>query len=235
MSDATLWAVVPAAGTGSRMRADRPKQYLDVAGKTVIEHAIDRLLAHPAVTGVVVALRPDDPWWPTLPCATDPRIIPVTGGVERSDSVASALDHLSGIAPAESWVLVHDAARPCLRQRDLDRLIQEAGSHAVGGLLAAPLADTLKRLGPGGEVVETVERAGLWRALTPQMFRLAALREALAEARQAGVAVTDESAALERLGHHPLLVPGHPDNLKITHPEDLPLAERFLARNGGGG
>ena len=236
MSNEAIWAVIPAAGVGTRMGGEIPKQYLPLCGKTVIEHSIERLLALPRIDGAVVALREDDPWWPELACAGRADIRVAHGGAERADSVRNALATLRQDLPEQTWVVVHDAARPCLRSGDVERLLDTAEGHAVGGLLALPLFDTIKRAGPGGEVAETVERSGLWRALTPQMFRLGPLHDALCVAHEAGRMVTDEAQAMELAGHHPLLVPGHADNLKITHPQDLSLAELYLARlqeNGG--
>ncbi len=230
MSVERVWAVVPAAGSGRRMGSERPKQYLPLGTQPVLAHTLERLLGHPAVTAVVVALRAEDPYWPQLPLADDPRIRAVTGGAERMHSVWAGLDALAGEAAAEDWVLVHDAARPCLRRSDLDRLFAALAEDPVGGLLALPMADTVKRADASGRVQETVDRSTLWRALTPQMFRYGLLRRALAAAMEAGVLVTDEAQAVERLGQRPRLVQGHADNIKITHPGDLALAALFLSR-----
>ncbi|SIR96769.1 2-C-methyl-D-erythritol 4-phosphate cytidylyltransferase [Aquipseudomonas alcaligenes] len=217
-----FWVVIPAAGIGSRMRADRPKQYLQLAGRTILEHTLDCFLDHPRLKGLVLSLAADDPYWPALPCATDPRIQRVEGGAERADSVLAGLLCLVELgAQAGDWVLVHDAARPNLARSDLDRLLAELADDPVGGLLAVPARDTLKRIGADGRVVETVDRSLIWQAYTPQMFRFAALHRALADALVAGVAVTDEASALEWAGQAPKLVEGRADNLKITRPEDL--------------
>lgn len=223
-----LWGVVPAAGIGARMEADRPKQYLTLAGRAVIQHSIERLLALEALQGVVVSIAADDPWWPTLEWSDPGRVHRVAGGAERSDSVLNALEWLSAHQPEDPWVLVHDAARPCLSEGDLQKLVTGVEHHPVGGILAAPVADTLKRAGAGQEIVETVDRATLWRALTPQMFRLQMLRRALQQGRAAGVAVTDDAQAIERLGQSATLVEGRATNLKITHPGDLAVAEEIL-------
>ncbi len=222
------WAVVPAAGVGARMQADRPKQYLPLLGKTVIEHTLLRLLRHPPVSGVVVAISSDDAWWPDVSIEADKPLWVATGGDERCHSVLSALQTLSARAADRDWVLVHDAARPCLRSEDMDELIRQCQGHPAGGLLAVPVRDTLKRAGDTREVLETVDRSHLWHAQTPQMFRLGELRAALQQALAAGSLVTDEASAMERAGHAPLLVEGHADNIKITHPEDLALAELYL-------
>jgi len=217
-----FWVVIPAAGIGSRMHADRPKQYLQLAGRTILEHTLDCFLDHPRLKGLVLSLAADDPFWPALPCATDPRIQRVEGGAERADSVLAGLKAIVELGAQEGdWVLVHDAARPNLARSDLDRLLAELADDPVGGLLAVPARDTLKRIGADGRVAETVDRSLIWQAYTPQMFRFAALHRALADALVAGVAVTDEASALEWAGQAPKLVEGRADNLKITRPEDL--------------
>ncbi len=215
------------------MQADRPKQYLSLVGKTVIQHSIERLLAHPEVGGVVVALAANDPWWPELEWSDPGRIHRVAGGAERSDSVRNALQWLADHQQDDPWVLVHDAARPCLGAADLQRLVETLASHPVGGILAAPVADTLKRAGSAAEIVETVDRSVLWRALTPQMFRLRKLLDALEQVRVSGVAITDDAQAIERLGLQPQLVEGSVTNLKVTHPGDLVVAEEILKRGEG--
>ena len=224
-----FWVVIPAAGVGSRMRADRPKQYLPLAGRTILEHTVDCFLEHPQLRGLVISLATDDPWWPTLTCARDSRIQRADGGAERADSVLAGLRKLGELgAEVDDWVLVHDAARPNLTRDDLERLLSELASDPVGGLLAVPVRDTLKRVGPDGRVRETVDRSVIWQAYTPQMFRLGALQDALARALAEGAVVTDEASALEWVGHSPRLIEGRADNLKITRPEDLQwLAQRW--------
>ncbi len=223
-----LWGVVPAAGIGARMQADRPKQYLPLAGGCVIQHSIERLLGLDGLQGVVVSLAADDPWWPTLQWRDPARIHRVEGGAERSDSVLHALEWLSNHTADDSWVLVHDAARPCLSSQDLHSLVETLREDDVGGILAAAVADTLKRADERAQIVETVDRSTLWRALTPQMFRLGMLREALRQARSNGEAVTDDAQAVERMGYRARLVEGAATNLKITHPGDLAVAEEIL-------
>lgn len=223
----SFWVVVPAAGIGSRMRANRPKQYLQLGDKTILEHTLGCFLGHPLLQGLVVSVASDDPYWPGLACATDRRVHRADGGHERADSVLSGLRSLSDLGAGDSdWVLVHDAARPNLALDDLNHLLSTLADDAVGGLLAVPARDTLKRAGADGRVQETVDRSVIWQAFTPQMFRLGALREALADALASGVAVTDEASALEWAGHHPRLVEGRADNLKITRPEDLKWLEQ---------
>lgn len=217
-----FWALIPAAGVGSRMAADRPKQYLELAGQTIIEHTLACFLDHPQLLGVVVSLAADDPYWPHLACAADPRIRRATGGRERADSVLGGLRRLGELgAQARDWVLVHDAARPNLARTDLDLLLAELADDPVGGLLAVPARDTLKRVGSDGRVLETVDRALIWQAYTPQMFRLAELQQALGDALLAGANITDEASALEWMGRSPRLIEGRGDNLKVTRPEDL--------------
>ncbi len=227
-----FWAVVPAAGVGARMAADRPKQYLQLGGRTILEHSLNCFLDHPSVKGVVVSLAADDPFWPTLPCANDSRIQRANGGRERADSVLNALLLLHAQGAADSdWVLVHDAARPNLARSDLDRLLLELADDPVGGLLAVPARDTLKRADANGRVSATVDRSTIWQAYTPQMFRLGALHRALADSLVAEVAITDEASAIEWSGQAPRLIEGRNDNIKVTRPEDLEwLRQRWALR-----
>lgn len=222
-------AVVPAAGVGSRMKADRPKQYLKINGKTILEHTVEKLLAHPQVSQIVVAISDDDPYYPELPLTQNPQVIRVAGGSERADSVLSALDCIEKQQLGD-WVMVHDAARPCVQLSDIDKLISTAMNHDVGAILAAPVRDTMKR-GAQGQIEHTVERADLWHALTPQMFRAEPLWNVLSEALKQGVSITDEASAFEWKGFPPALVAGRSDNFKITQPEDLALAEFYLSQN----
>ncbi|MFG1173569.1 2-C-methyl-D-erythritol 4-phosphate cytidylyltransferase [Erwiniaceae bacterium CAU 1747] len=221
-------AIVPAAGIGSRMLSECPKQYLSIGNKTILEHSLDALLAHHAVTQVIVALSPDDVHFSRLPVANDPRILQVVGGSQRADSV------LAGLMAAENaqWVLVHDAARPCLHLSDLTRLLELTQRSEVGGILAAPVRDTMKRSATDGSetIAHTVEREALWHALTPQLFPLSLLRNCLERALREGASITDEASALEYCGYHPELVSGRSDNLKVTRPEDLALAEFYLTQ-----
>ncbi|MDU9409906.1 2-C-methyl-D-erythritol 4-phosphate cytidylyltransferase [Pseudomonas sp. zfem001] len=223
-----FWLVIPAAGVGARMAADRPKQYLQIAGRCILEHTLHCFLDHPGLLGAVVCVAVDDPFWPQLPVAGDARIRRAPGGHERADSVLAGLEALfAGGAGREDWVLVHDAARPNLSKDDLERLLDSLADDPVGGLLAVPARDTLKRAGSDGRVVETVDRSVIWQAYTPQMFRLGALREALAQALKEGVAVTDEASAMEWAGQSPRLIEGRADNLKVTRPEDLHYLQRI--------
>ncbi len=223
------WVVIPAAGVGRRMGADRPKQYLPLLGHTVLEWTVARMQAVPGVEGIVLALATDDPWWPELPLAGTPGLDVAPGGAERCHSVLNALEALQGRAREEDTVLVHDAARPCVRPEDVVRLLQAVQGDEAGGLLGVPVRDSMKRAA-GDRVDHAVEREGLWHALTPQAFPWGVLRRALAAALAAGEQPTDEAAAVARTGLRPRLVEGHADNLKITRPEDLALAEFYLRR-----
>jgi 2-C-methyl-D-erythritol 4-phosphate cytidylyltransferase len=226
------WAIVPAAGSGSRMAADVPKQYLQIQGKTILQHTVERLIAHPQIDGVVVAVAADDQRWDEFKFQTNKPIIKTLGGEERCHSVKNALYEVSRHGNEQDWVLVHDAARPCLRHKDLNKLIAQLSDHMVGGLLAYPVKDTMKRSDDKQRIIETVDRNGLWHALTPQMFRLHLLRDALNKAIDDGFLVTDEASAVEHAGYKPKLVEGGSDNIKITNPEDLSLAEFYLSRLG---
>ena len=221
------WVIIPAAGKGQRMAGTVPKQYLTLAGRSVLEWSLAPFLVRPEFHAIVVALAVDDARWPLLPLASDKRILAVEGGAERADSVRAGLMAIAEHAHAQDWVLVHDAARPCLAAEDLENLLATVADDPVGGLLAVPVPDTLKRAGEDGRVDVTVSRTRMWRALTPQMFRYGLLRQALEQG--SGVHVTDESSAVEALGLKPRLVAGRGDNLKITVPEDIAVAERQLA------
>jgi len=228
-SAAALWAVVPAAGGGRRTGAATPKQYLEVAGKTLLQHVLCRLRAHPRIRGIVAVLAAagaPPPEWSAGPGAP---VRAVAGGAERCHSVLNGLRALADTADARDWALVHDAARPCLHPEDLERLIREGAGHPVGGVLAAPVQDTLKRAGPADEIAETVPREGLWQALTPQIFRLGRLTRALEETIRRGLAVSDEAQAMEiAYGDKPLLIRARHDNRKLTYPADLEWVRHAL-------
>lgn len=225
-----FWAVVPAAGRGTRMGSGMPKQYLSVAGRTVAEHTLSRLLSFGRFSCVQVAIAESDGHFCQLPQASDTRIRTCVGGGERSDSVRSALAALAGDAADEDFVLVHDIARPCVRLSDVARLIDTVGKDAVGGILARRATDTVKQAGEGDRIAATLDRSGIWLAATPQMFRFGLLRDALAQAAADGVSVTDEAQAIERLGYSQILVECARDNIKITTPDDLALAAFWLQR-----
>jgi 2-C-methyl-D-erythritol 4-phosphate cytidylyltransferase/2-C-methyl-D-erythritol 2,4-cyclodiphosphate synthase len=232
-----LWAIVPAAGRGERFASASlsiPKQYTPLLGKSMLEWSLRALLTEPRIHGIVVVLAAGDERWSEVARNLDsPKVLTTIGGPHRQDSVMNGLEYLAAKAQADDWVLVHDAARPCLRGNDVGALVDAlenrlAGAAAgIGGVvLAAPIVDTVKRELANG--LETVDRAGLWRALTPQVFAYGQLRSALEDAASAGVAVTDEAQAMERLGIRAVLVPGSPFNIKVTRAEDLELAAAIL-------
>ena len=224
-----IWAIVPAAGRGSRYGGATPKQYLDIAGLPLIAYSLRAVLAHPSVGGAMVVLAEDDALWPGWTEVEGKPVRTCVGGEARADSVLAGLSALPDDVRPDDFVLVHDAARPHLRASDLERLLDVGRGDPVGAILATPVRDTLKLAGDDGGIDGTQSRDRLWRALTPQLFRRFQLTRALEAARDAGVAVTDEAMAMERQGHRPLLVEGSDDNLKVTTPADLPLAE-FLLR-----
>lgn len=228
------FAVIPAAGSGSRFGAPLPKQYLSINGLPLIRHAIDALLADARIARVIVVLSPDDRDWHAdcMPADKPERMSVIrVGGATRAESVLNGIKWLSEQIKSDSndWVLVHDAARPCLSRAQIDTLISTLTDDPVGGLLAIPVADTVKRADAKNRVDATVDRRQLWQAQTPQMFRLDLLQQAL-NAVDLAVA-TDESAAIEALGHAPKLVPGSLSNLKVTYPADLPLATAIINSN----
>ena len=242
------WLVMPAAGSSQRFGGALRKPFAPLAGHTLLAHSLQTLRAHRAYAGGVLAVAAEDRARPEVTALLDARLSVVAGGARRCDSVLCALGALAARAAPTDWVLVHDAARPCLSAADLERLLVAGSTHAVGALLAAPMADTVKRAAPAvpgaeagaggaGEAATaaavpcegTVDRATLWRALTPQMFRYAPLCAALRRALQAGRAPTDEAQAFEWLGQMPLLVPSRESNIKVTTAEDLAVAAAVLA------
>jgi len=223
------FALLPAAGVGARMGADHPKQYLDIHGRPLIWHAIRAFDSHPAIARVYVVISSEDGWWDGYDWSGFARLTVLRrGGATRAESVLNGLGAMVGEVKAEDWILVHDAARPCLSRLLLDKLFAAVDGDGVGGILAAPVADTLKREGEGGRIRETVSRERLWGAQTPQMFRYGLLTQAL---HQAGKWVTDEASAVEALGLAPLLVESDLTNLKVTYPRDLEVAAWLLGRS----
>lgn len=211
------------------MGAEVPKQYLELAGRRVIEHSVERFSSHPRIAGIVVAVSPGDRLFDEARFSGNRQPLRCDGGRERFESVLNGLDALRGEGAAEKdWVMVHDAVRPCLRREDIDKLIDAAAAHPVGGVLGTRARDTMKRADEDGEIRDTVNRADLWHAFTPQMFRLGALADALRRAIVDKVTVTDESQAMERIGAFGRMVEGHSDNVKITTAQDLELAARYL-------
>ena len=225
------WAVVPAAGLGRRFGGDTPKQYLNLAGRPLIEHTLRALLRHPGIDAAMVAIAPDDPYWAGWREMEGKPVYTCMGGGERADSVLAALMALPATVDEDQWVLVHDAARPCVPAMDLTRLIALGQADPVGALLAAPVRDTIKSCDPASMHVKRTEpRETLWRALTPQMFRRGGLTRALRSAMKAGMVVTDEAMAMERLRLKPLLVEGSDENIKVTTPADLAVVEALLKK-----
>jgi 2-C-methyl-D-erythritol 4-phosphate cytidylyltransferase / 2-C-methyl-D-erythritol 2,4-cyclodiphosphate synthase len=233
-----LWAIVPAAGRGERFASTAsssiPKQYTPLLGRSVLEWSLRALLTEPRIQGIVVVLAAGDAHWAEIARNLDsPKLLTTIGGAHRQDSVMNGLEYLAPTAQPDDWILVHDAARPCLRAGDLSALVDaleknpRSAAVDIGGVvLAAPIVDTIKRELPNG--LETVDRTGLWRALTPQVFAYAALRKALNDAAADKLAVTDEAQAMERLGIRAALVPGSPFNIKVTRAEDLEVAAAIL-------
>jgi 2-C-methyl-D-erythritol 4-phosphate cytidylyltransferase len=224
-----LWCVVPAAGRGVRAGGDLPKQYQLLAGRPLIEHTLERLAAHPRIGGLLVTLAATDRHWPGIAVPGGKPVITAVGGAERSDSVLAGIDALPASVAADDFVLVHDAARPCVRLADIGRLVGQVDG-TDGGLLGAPLRDTLKHADAQGRSESTEPREQRWRAFTPQVFRRAPLAAALREAARRGLKVSDEAMAMELAGFRPLLVEGAEDNIKVTTAADFALAEFLLAR-----
>ena len=223
-----VWAVVPAAGIGSRFGGALPKQYVRVNGTPIIGHTLDVLLSHPLIDDVFVAIKAGDAEWLNADYVDHPQITTVTGGATRSQSVFNGLLALSEHAKPDDWVMVHDAVRPCLTQQLIDKLLTTLAGHTVGGLLGVPAVDTLKSVNSQDEILGTLSRECIWHAQTPQVFRYKVLFEALKKAVEEGFQVTDESSAVERLGFLPKMVMGAYSNRKITTPEDLFLLSSRL-------
>lgn len=230
-SAAKCWAVLPAAGIGTRMQCDTPKQYLEIDGVTLLEYSLQALLACGRIEQIAVALHAEDSIAQSLAVFADARVRRVTGAAQRSGSVLAGLHNLEAVAAPDDWVLVHDAARPCLSSSSLGALMQAVMDSGVGGILAEPVVDTVKRAGSDGMVEQTLDRSQLWRAQTPQMFRLRELLDALESAERAGLEITDEASAMEFAGHKVQLVPGEAANLKVTRTDDLALAAWYLAQH----
>ena len=222
---------MPAAGIGSRMAADIPKQYLPLNNRTVIEWTLFKLLSVDRIQHVVVAVAEHDSHWSQLAISRHSQVRTAVGGKQRADSVLNSLQALDGLAAEHDWVLVHDAARPCVGSKTVDDLIDGLESEPVGGILAVPVADTLKLASHETPpcIAKTIDRNHIWAAQTPQMFRFGLLKRALISAQQDGFAVTDEASAIEHMGFEPRLVAGRSDNLKITTPDDLVLAQLIMA------
>ena len=212
------------------MCAAKPKQYLLLNGQTILERSLNRLLELPFLKGVVVAIASDDDDWPSLAVSRHPLVHCVAGGAERADSVLNALQFLQDKLGENDWVMVHDAARPCVRLASIEILCAQMADDKVGGILAMPVTDTIKKISQGSVIEKTIDRRVLWQAQTPQLFRYAVLHECLARTLARQENITDEASALELCGYSAKVVEGSSDNIKITRPGDLALAE-FILRN----
>lgn len=226
MNKPTYSAVIVAAGIGQRVGADIPKQYLPLLDKTIIEHSLQPFLDHPKIANVVVSLAKNDRWFSQLSLSTHPKLQTVIGGKERVDSVLSAL---YAVEP-NHYVLVHDAARPCITQDDIDKLMCHVESNNCSAILGSRVRDTMKRTHKNNQIQQTVERDDLWHALTPQVFQTALLIEAI-ENNKTPLLITDEASAMEMAGIPVAIIEGRSDNLKVTHPDDLILAALFLKQH----
>jgi len=226
--DRQVWAVIPATGSGARMQADRPKQYLSLGVKTILEHTLDNLLAYPAIRGVVLILHEHDDHWPSLNYQSEKKLLTCHGGQERHHSVFNGLNCLRKHQGNNCDVLIHDAVRPFVPHQDLDRLLEAITLNDAGAILASPVADTLKLADSAEKIVSTQSREHLWRAFTPQAFRLDLIHQALEAVIKRNLQVTDDASAMELAGYHPQLLRGDSRNIKITHPQDLWLAEKLL-------
>lgn len=222
------WVVISAAGLGLRMGADKPKQYLKIHQKTILEHTLDIFLSHPKISKLVVVLHPRDHYWREIPLSNSSQIITAIGGDTRAQSVLQGLKALANDAAPNDWVLVHDSVRPCLTKKILDRLLNQLSNHPVGGILGIPVRDTLKQINDEGAIIQTLSREQAWCAQTPQMFRYQLLLDALTQTINQRQIVTDDAGAIEKLGYKPQMIMGDIHNIKITYPDDLIMSEKFL-------
>jgi len=228
-----MWCVIPAAGSGRRFGGDTPKQYLTLHGQPLLAWTLARLASHPAVDGLMVVVAAGDAWWPGWTAVAGKPVRTAVGGAERADSVLAGLRALADVPDAGPWVMVHDAARPCVPHADLDHLVAAGTADPVGAILAARVRDTVKQAGPDQRIAATLPRERLWRAQTPQLARRERLQYALEESGRRSIVPTDEAAALETVGEFLLLVEGSEENLKVTTSPDLALAESILLRQHG--
>lgn len=222
-----IWCVVPAAGIGTRMQSSVPKQYLKLGRATILDTTLERLLSCEAIENIVVCVQHGDPYWKESMFATHSQITVVIGGEERSDTVLNGIQAIKQQASSNDWVLVHDAARPCVRRSDIDLLTSAALANQLGAILASPIHDTIKKVS-NSLSEETLDRSTLWRALTPQLFKLNELEQALISAKQENKVVTDEASAIEQFNKPVQIIKGHSDNIKVTSPADLNLAMYYL-------
>ena len=220
-----IWVIIPAAGIGSRMEAGKPKQYIQIGDQSLIEMTLQVVLNFAPISGVQVCISADDQEWQALNIKHEKLLATTFGGETRADSVLAGLDALSKYAKADDWVMVHDAARPCISHDVLTRFVEQLKEHPIGGLMAMPVADTLKQADMNGNVAKTVSRESMWQAQTPQMFHFQALRDALLEAQEKKFVITDEASAMEMAGHEIALIKGERANIKVTYPGD----ERWVA------
>ncbi len=223
----SLWVIIPAAGSGQRFGESVAKQYIMLGDKTILEHSMSPFLRNNAVTHIMVALSEEDSTFKQLPVAKHSKVQTVIGGQSRSESVFNALTALKHKANPQDWILVHDGARPCLHDEDLNALITTLMDEKVGGILAMPVADTLK-FAQNNMIEKTVSRAHLWHALTPQMFRYQVLLNALSDCLDNQIEITDEASAIEQAGYHPKMVKAQYPNPKLTHPSDRQLIALLL-------
>lgn len=229
MNNDEILAVVPAAGIGLRMQADRPKQYLHLEGRAILELTLERLSSYSNIESIVLAIADHDPWWPDINLSIDCPLYVITGGQHRSDSVLNALLALGKMTTVnDPWIMVHDAARPCIRHQDIDQMLATLCKFQVGVVLGMPIRDTIKFVNTNDEIEKTVCRYNLWRASTPQIFKLRILTQSLQLAKQRKIIVTDDASAMELNGIHPKIVEGSQDNIKITVLKDLALADLYL-------
>ncbi|MGB5706864.1 MAG: 2-C-methyl-D-erythritol 4-phosphate cytidylyltransferase [Arenicellales bacterium] len=226
----SIWCVIPAAGTGTRMGSARPKQYLDLSGRAVLDRTLEIFVNLSEIRGIAVGISDSDEWWSSLPLSLDDKTVAAEGGAERAQTVLNGLSKLRDFWSAgdSDWVLVHDAVRPCVKTDDIRRLITNCREFDCGGLLGCEIIDTVKRVDDEGRVIATEPRNRLRRAMTPQMFRVGELVNALEYAISRGHSSTDESVAMELMGRRPRLVHGDPLNIKITRQSDLELARMIL-------
>jgi len=225
-----VWLIIPAAGFGQRMQSCTPKQYLKIAGQTILEHTLSVFEDIPVFDQVILVLSKEDAYWKKLKVKSSLNITVVDGGEERYDSVLNGLIYLQEFASNDDWVFVHDAARPGLKKKDVDNLLNKLSNHPVGGLLGIPVKDTLKWVNAASEAERTIDRAQLWHALTPQVFRYDVLFAALDKAKSYAHKITDEASAVELNNLKPFMVEGSADNIKVTNPDDLALMELILKR-----
>lgn len=226
------WAIVPAAGIGLRMNREVPKQYELIGARTVLQHTLARLCENSNIHGVVVGLSEQDELWTENPFLHEKFSGTFLGGMSREDTVLNGLEFLQNTlkSDADDWALVHDAARPCIIQADIDRVIEAARLSSTGAVLGSQIMDTMKQCADNHSIERTVDRHSYWRAFTPQMFKIKDLASAIQQAKSNGTPVTDESMAMELAGFKPMMVQGHPSNIKITVEDDLEMATHFLEK-----